>query len=144
MKNVLKILTIVLMTNLSCSTDSDNQIELLEESKLNVEQTKITYEQRVFSVSDFQLLTKEEGSVFNKLSPETIAEFAKELKFGANGKPSTAIFTGIEKELSKKEQQIFWSYFGRNTIDDTDHKGYKCESPHNCKINSQYICMSGC
>ena len=146
MKNLLKILPVASLIVLSCSTDSNDQDALLEASSLSEKQEIINYEQRIFSVTDFQLMTQKKGSVFNKLSSETIAEFARELKFGKNGEPATAIYTSIEKELSKEEQAIFWSYFGyrMDSIDDTDHKGYKCVSEHNCKIDKEYICMSGC
>lgn len=146
MKNLFKILPIAALIIFSCSTETNNENALSEENSLLEKKETNTYEQRIFSVTDFKSLTKTKGTVFNKLSETTINEFVKELKFGINGEPATAIYTSIEKELSKEDQAVFWSYFGyrMDFILDTDHKGYKCESPHNCKINSQYICMTGC
>ncbi len=100
--------------------------------------------QKIFSINDFKVFSFEKTSVVNKLSEEVKEDFINNLMFGDGGMLATAKYVGIEKELSKEDQEIFWAVLGVEYLLLPDHKGYRCESPNNCKISSEYICMSGC
>ncbi len=139
MKNIIKIVLLffLTLTIFSCNETIEDAIEETNEYK------RLT--QKIFSVEDFVFYSKKENSVIHKLSKEAIMDFKDNLKFGKNGELATARYIIIEKELSKEELDEFWSLFGfRGDAELTDHKGYKCVSPHNCKIQQGYICMTGC
>lgn len=126
----------IFVSVLSCNESMDDITVPTElDKKENVE---------LFSVEDFEYYSKQENCVINKLSKETIKDFKDNLKYGESGLLASAKYSLVEKELDKKDIETFWSLFGFTASYVEDHKDYYCESPHNCKINLQYICMSGC
>lgn len=141
MKLLSKVIVLsVFVSVLSCNESMDDITVPTEiDKKENVELV-----QKIFSVEDFKYYSKQENCVINKLSKETIKDFKDNLKYGESGLLASAKYSLVEKELDKKDIEAFWSLFGFTASYVEDHKGYYCESPHNCKINSQYICMSGC
>ena len=136
------VLAFVMVSSImSCTTPSeDGKISSTESEKSE----DINLSQKIFSTNDFETYSKQENSVINKLSKEAITNFKEHLKFGKNGKLATAKFTMIEQELSTKEVEIFWAYFGYTRAYIADHKYYKCIGNHNCKSDSEYICLDGC
>lgn len=142
MKEILSKLIVlsVLFSILSCNESIDDITVPTElDKKENIEIV-----QKIFSVEDFDFYSKQKNYVISKLSKETIKDFKENLKYGENGLLASAKYYLIEKELDDKDIEAFWSLFGYTASYVEDHKGYYCESPHNCRINTKYICMSGC
>lgn len=148
MKNIIKfsVLLMVLLFAFSCNDTNEvelnNQMKSKENNKVN--NASLEASQKIFSISDFEFYAKQKTSVINKLSDKVLSDFRNSLKFVEGGILVTAKYTDIEKELDDKEVESFWLLFGITKKMLVDHKGYKCVSPHNCKIDSEYICMTGC
>jgi hypothetical protein len=142
MKNLLSkvIVLCVFISVLSCNESVDDLSVPTEFGK----KENVNLVQKIFSVEDFDFLTKQKNTVISKLSTETIKDFRENLKYGEGGLLASAKYSRVEKELDKKDIEAFWSLFGYTASYVEDHKGYYCESPHSCKINVEYICMSGC
>ncbi|MCF6298181.1 MAG: hypothetical protein L3J08_09420 [Flavobacteriaceae bacterium] len=150
MKNILRLIVLlgVFIFAFSCDDPTveeellNNQINNKEKIKADKDDSKKG--QKIFSISDFEFYAKQNTSIISKLSDKVLLDFRNSLKFIEGGILVTAKYTDIEKELSKKEVEIFWLLFGITRQMIIDHKGYKCVSPSNCKIESEYICMNGC
>ncbi|PCI09242.1 MAG: hypothetical protein COB73_05830 [Flavobacteriaceae bacterium] len=145
MKNIIKVMLILALSIsvYSCSNTEDGLSNNSLENKNELE-SKTEEMQKIFSKPDFEFYAKQKTSVIYKLSDKVLLDFKNSLKFVEGGILVTAKYTDMEKELSEKEVEDFWRLFGITIEMLTDHKGYRCESDHNCKINSEYICMSGC
>jgi len=143
MKNLLSVsflfISLIFATSCSDNTLVDGLGENFENKK-----EEIVIKQIIFSVDDFVSYSKQKDLVISKLSKDVLEDFTNNLVYGENGELATAKYSEIEKELSQKDIEIFWSYFGYKYEELTDYKDYKCTSPHNCFQIDKYICMSGC
>lgn len=142
MKNVIRTILLLSIFILAYSCSNTNEEEIINNELSNKKDIEIV--QKIFSESDFDFFANKKSSVVNKLSKEVMIDFKESMWIGEDGKLKTAKYVGIEKDLSKEDQQTFWALFGVDYLLLPDYKEYKCVSPSNCKKLDDWICLTGC
>jgi len=95
------------------------------------------------SSDDLQTLRDTKEGPLAKLSEESYYEFVNSLMFSQGGL-ATANCRPVMNELTLKEVGDLFGRFGIDLGLAADHEGFKCVSLHNCKVMTDYICMSNC
>lgn len=142
MRNLMKLLTVILFIGLisSCESNDDALLNENENSILNSKKEVLALNSRA-SVTALNLDAK-----FN-INKDVYNEFIESLTF-ENGEFVGAIYDRIEKELDEKSSNEFWGEFGisihdnnRNlTTNTTIFEGYKPRRG-GCKANNRWICV---
>jgi hypothetical protein len=122
-----------------CPATTDAEWDKLIASKPE----QATFIRTVADWSDFKAGARFRGHPLNGLKAQQLADFSASLWI-RDGGVVTLNFRILKDNLSPSAYGAVLAAFGIHVALLDDHTEYECWSPHNCKYNVNYICMSGC
>ncbi|EFK58071.1 hypothetical protein ACFU8T_16330 [Sphingobacterium spiritivorum] len=150
--------------NYTAAKTSNELIALRENKNANVIRTGL----------DLESVISSQSTALSKLSNEQLEKFMKGIVFKENVGVVGFNYQILNNSLAADDfaevmalfgldvKHGFWGFSSDKNIAEKlsineeirggsarslmfeDYKGYRCESPHNCRMNSDYICLTGC